>query len=156
VENDSEKLIALLERFEQEKGITELHHFCSEQLKNKGALKLTHRFGHITDMVAFGLSKDGNYLATGSWVGENYDEGGELMIWDVRTGRCVNNLDNVNGGVGWPEYPNCIQWSNDGKQLGLVINTNGFTFCRCLRRTGYFLRNRWLESSAAMLLATRR
>ncbi len=125
VEIDSEKLIALLEKIEQEKGITEIHHFCSEQLKNKGALKLTHRFGHITDMVAFGLSKDGNYLATGSWVGENYDEGGELMIWDVRSGRCVNNLDNVNGGVGWPEYPNCIQWSNDGNQLGLVINTNG-------------------------------
>ena len=125
VENDGEKLIALLEKIEQEKGITELHQFCSEQLKNRGALKLTHRFGHITDMVAFGLSKDGNYLATGSWVGENYDEGGELMIWDVRTGRCVNNLDRVNGGVGWPEYANCIQWSNDGKQLGLVINTNG-------------------------------
>ncbi len=130
-ETDAEPLIALLNALENRDGIGEIHHVCTENLlkinENRAQkfFKLTHRYGHFGEMVGFGASPDGRYFATGSWVGDDYDAGGELMIWDVQTGRCVNKMRNVDGGIGWPDYSGSVQWSPDGKMLGLVVNTNG-------------------------------
>ncbi len=130
-ERDAEPLIDLLNYKEKTEKTSDLHYLCSERLLalNKDLrtkfFKLTHRYGHFTDMVAFGASPDGHYFATGSWVGDDYDAGGELMIWDVKTGRCVNKMHSVEGGVGWPDYSGCIKWSPDGSKFALVVNTNG-------------------------------
>ncbi len=130
-ERDAEQLRNLLLKTEKEEGISELHKYCSQKLLEQSQsskfpfFKLKHRFGHLNEIVGYGLSKDAKYLATGSWVGDDYNAGGELMIWEVATGRCVNIMDAVDGGVGWPDYSGCLQWSPDGKLLGLAINTNG-------------------------------
>ncbi|MDB5284071.1 MAG: hypothetical protein JWO06_3146, partial [Bacteroidota bacterium] len=129
-EEHGEKLIALLSGFEKDKGLAQIHQLCTEKLLAAGSagtapLKLLHRFGHVSNMVSFGLSPDGRYLATGSWVTDDYDAGGELMIWEVATGRCINILPHVSGGVGWPDYGGCVKWSADSRWLGVVINTNG-------------------------------
>lgn len=46
------------------------------------------------------------------------------MVWEVTTGRCVNILSAIDGGVGWPDDPRGVQWSPDGRLLGLVYSTN--------------------------------
>ncbi len=128
---DIKTLIQVLNEKEKSDSSNELHHFCLAKLfeadKNNRVknIKLTHRYGHLGDMVAFGVSPDGQYLATGSWVGEDYDAGGELMIWEVATGHCVHKMEHVNGGIGWPDYGGCLQWSPDSRTLGIVVNTNG-------------------------------
>jgi WD40 repeat protein len=130
-ETDAQPLIQLLKLKEKTDGVNDLHYICSQKLLdlNKNLktrfFKLAHRYGHYTDMVAFGASPDGRYFATGSWVGDNYDAGGELMIWDTETGRCVSKMHSVEGGVGWPDYSGCIKWSPDGSKFALVVNTNG-------------------------------
>ncbi|MEU6721492.1 hypothetical protein ABZ897_59480 [Nonomuraea sp. NPDC046802] len=43
------------------------------------------------------LSPCGRYLAVGSAVGEEFDDGGVLQIWEVATGRCVNVIDRIPG-----------------------------------------------------------
>ncbi|MEY4903764.1 MAG: hypothetical protein RLZZ292_1579, partial [Bacteroidota bacterium] len=130
-ETDAEPLIALLKALENRDGISEIHHICTENLLKINAntrqkfFKLAHRYAHLGEMVGFAASPDGRYFASGSWVGDDYDAGGELMIWDVQTGRCVNKMHSVDGGIGWPDYSGCLQWSPDGKLLGLAVNTNG-------------------------------
>lgn len=130
-DNDAAPLIAFLNALEERAGVTDVHRLCTDKLlrlqskqARTTAFKLIHRYGHVGNIVSYGMSPDGRYLASGSWVGDDYEEGGELMIWDVKTGRCVNVIDNVEGGVGWPDYGNCIQWSPDGQLLGLAVNTN--------------------------------
>jgi WD40 repeat protein len=128
---DAQPLIELLNLKEKTDGVNELHYICSQKLLdlNKNLktrfFKLAHRYGHFTDMVAFGASPDGRFFATGSWVGDDYDAGGELMIWDTETGRCINKMHSVEGGIGWPDYSGCIKWSPDGSKFALSINTNG-------------------------------
>jgi WD40 repeat protein len=99
------------------------------------ARKLLHPYLHRTELVAMGLSPDGRYLATGSFVGENYEAGGDLLIWDLSTARVVNHFA-IEGGVGWPDYANCIQWSPDGKRLAIAFNTNGVAFLDPFALTG--------------------
>src|SRR5690606_34586274 len=113
-----------LEALELRSGVTELHRQVTERLKAHGAV-LKHRFGHEEPQVAWALSPDGRHVATGSWVGGDYERGGVLQIFEVETGRSVNVLDPIEGGVGWPDYPNCIQWSPQGDQLAMAHNTNG-------------------------------
>jgi Tol biopolymer transport system component len=95
--------------------------------KKKAGRQLLHPFHHRTELIAVGLSPDGRHLATGSFVGEDYDAGGDLLLWEVATGRVVNHF-RIAGGVGWPDYAGCIQWSPDGKRLALAANTNGIVF----------------------------
>lgn len=104
-------------------GPGELHRAISAKLIPDHG-RLLHRFGHQTPMIAHAISPDGKWLATGSFVGDNYADGGELMVWEVATGRCVNNVWQVEGGIAWPDYSDCMQWSPDGKLLGIAYNTN--------------------------------
>ncbi|QDG52347.1 hypothetical protein FIV42_16850 [Persicimonas caeni] len=120
---DLPELRARLERLAETDGVGELHHACTAAIRARGA-QLRPRFRHTEPFVAYALSPDGEHLAVGTWVGADYNAGGTLQIWEVATGRLVNVLDGVDGGVGWPGYANCIQWSPDGSRVGAAFSTN--------------------------------
>lgn len=103
-------------------GVTAAHRAATARVRPLAAL--VHAHGHDVEIGWADLSPDGRFLATGSWVGDDYDRGGVLQIWDVRAGRCVNLL-RVRGGVGWPDYGPCVQWRPDGRRVGLTFDTNG-------------------------------
>lgn len=122
--DDFLRLRDYLQKVEQQEGISAAHHFFTEKiLANKGILK--HDFAQVEELKSFGISPDGKYLAVGTWVGEDYDTGGTLQIWETATGKCVNMLKESYGGIGWPDYPDCIQWSPDSRHIGAAFNTNG-------------------------------
>lgn len=103
-------------------GVTAAHRAATARLRP--SMLLGHAHGHDVEVEWSDLSPDGRFLATGSWVGDDYERGGVLQIWDVRAGRCVNLL-RIRGGVGWPDYDGCIQWRPDGRRVGLAFDTNG-------------------------------
>lgn len=108
---------------EKANGLSELHTDAVRILQKQGA-RLVHSQGHLSEVVAFAISPNGRYLATGSWVGDDYERGGAILIWDIEMGRCVNVLDPIDGGVGWPEYPHCIYWTNDNEKIAVAFSTN--------------------------------
>lgn len=114
----------LLASLEKKRGVTKAHEAATAALRGRGAI-LRHPFAHAVELSALGLSPDGRYLATGSWVGDDYERGGAIAVWEVSQGRCVNVLDPIRGGVGWPDYRRMIQWSRDATRLGLGFDTNG-------------------------------
>lgn len=105
-------------------GITAAHENLVQKLIAQGAV-LRHGLTHETDLVSFGISNDGRFFASGGWVGDDYDRGGTLQIWDVAAGSIVNVVDPISGGCGWPDYPHLMQWSKDHSVIGMGINTNG-------------------------------
>lgn len=107
-----------------EGGVTEAHRLSTRRLRESGEARLLHPYGHDAEIVGHALSPDGRYLATGSWVGDDYDAGGVLQIWEVATGRCINTLTDIDGGVGWPDYTGTIQWSADSTRLAMAHCTN--------------------------------
>ncbi|MBO8191028.1 hypothetical protein ITI46_04850 [Streptomyces oryzae] len=109
---------------ERTHGVTEAHRFATDRIRALDGTRLQHPYGHITEIESYALSPCGRYLATGSWVGDDYHRGGALQIWEVPTGRCVNVLDHIQGGVGWPGHDDVIQWSADSTRVGLAYNTN--------------------------------
>ncbi|MEV4106304.1 WD40 repeat domain-containing protein [Nonomuraea sp. NPDC049695] len=121
--DDLPPLRAALARLEQVHGVTEAHWFATERIRELGAL-LRHPDGHPYGLTGHALSPCGRYLAVGSWCGDDYDHGGMLQIWELASARCVNVLDGIAGGVGWPYYARTIQWSADGRRIGLAHNTN--------------------------------
>jgi WD40 repeat protein/predicted DNA-binding WGR domain protein len=117
------KIRTALENLEERTGIEIVHHYFTERLLASGAW-LKHQFAHEEKMNSFAMSPNGEYLAVGTWVGDNYEEGGTVQIWELSTGRCVNLLKERYGGIGWPDYPYMLQWSTSGRYLGAGINTN--------------------------------
>lgn len=112
---------------ERASGVSDLHINTIRILQKRG-IRLVHAQGHISEIVAFAVSPNGKHFATGSWVGDDYERGGAIQIWDIEMGRCVNVLDPIEGGVGWPEYPKCLSWTLDGEKLGAAFNTNSIGF----------------------------
>lgn len=94
-------------------------------LMKAGRVTFQNNTPHETDLTGWNISPDGKYFATGSWCGDDYEAGGSLAVWEVATGRCVNQIDHVTGGVGWPDEAGVIQWSQDSRRLGLSFDTNG-------------------------------
>ncbi|MEU5023003.1 WD40 repeat domain-containing protein [Streptomyces milbemycinicus] len=123
-ERDLPPLRARLLKLERTHGVTEAHRFATDRIRGLGDTRLQHPYGHSTEITSFDLSPCGRYLATGSWVGDDYHRGGALQIWEVASGRCVNTLQRIEGGVGWPDYDDAIQWSADSTRVGLAYNTN--------------------------------
>jgi hypothetical protein len=104
-------------------GITEKHLRATAFLRKRGAL-LRQPDVHPARLNSHALSPDGRYLAVGSWCGDDYEAGGALQIWETATGRCVNVLNGVFGGIGWPGEGRCIQWAADGRRIAVEFNTN--------------------------------
>lgn len=122
--DDVVRLRGKLSAIEAKEGVTDAHRYFVERLVERGA-KMLNPFAHESQIVAWGRSPNGRYLAVGSWVGDNYDRGGTLVVWDITAARVVQIIDPVSGGVGWPDYPKQLQWSSDSERLGVGINTNG-------------------------------
>lgn len=123
-DRDLPPLRARLTEVEREEGVTEAHRLATRRLRDTGQATLRHPYGHDVEIVGHALSPDGRWLATGSWVGDDYDAGGVLQIWEVATGRCVNTVTGINGGIGWPDYERTVQWSADATRIALLHNTN--------------------------------
>ncbi|MEU8117865.1 BRCT domain-containing protein [Spirillospora sp. NPDC049024] len=121
---DVPPLRARLAELERAEGVTDAHRLATRRLIDAGAARLRHPYGHDTEIVAHAMSPDGRYLATGSWVGDDYDAGGVLQIWEVAAGRCVNTVRRIDGGIGWPGYARTIQWSADSSRVALAHSTN--------------------------------
>ncbi len=121
-DRDLPPLRAALYAHETAHGITVAHRAATARLRPHALLG--HAHGHDVEIGWSDLSPDGRFLATGSWIGDDYERGGVLQIWDVRAGRCVNML-RISGGVGWPDYDGCVQWRPDGRRIGLAFDTNG-------------------------------
>lgn len=117
------KIRSALESLEERTGVDRAHHYFTERLLASGAW-LRHQFAHEEKMNSFAMSPNGEYLAVGTWVGNNYEEDGTVQIWELSTGRCVNLLKERYGGIGWPDYPYMLQWSANSRYLGAGLNTN--------------------------------
>ncbi|MBN6056615.1 WD40 repeat domain-containing protein [Nonomuraea sp. RK-328] len=118
-ERDLPPLRDALMALERAHGVTEAHRDATERIKAYGAL-LRHPDTHRAEVPAHALSPCGRYLAVGSAVGEEFDDGGVLQIWEVATGRCVNVIDGIPGGVGWDTDRHMIQWSADASRVAVV------------------------------------
>ncbi|MCI5056947.1 MAG: WD40 repeat domain-containing protein, partial [Flavobacteriales bacterium] len=115
-----------LQKLEKKEGLSQAHYHFTESLlaskNNKGVLR--HDFAQVEEITSAAISNNGKYLVVGTWVGEDYQTDGSLQFWDMSTGKCVNMLKDHFGGIGWPDYPNMIQWENDDSFVGAAINTN--------------------------------
>ncbi|MEO3805269.1 WD40 repeat domain-containing protein [Nonomuraea sp. B1E8] len=120
---DTVTLRDALAELERVHGVTEAHRFATARIRAAGAW-LRHPDVHHGELNGYALSPCGRYLAVGSGTGENYDAGGVLQIFEVATGRCVNAIDGIAGGVGFPDYTRSLQWSADGTRIALEFNTN--------------------------------
>ncbi|MGP3968800.1 WD40 repeat domain-containing protein [Streptomyces sp. 6N223] len=124
-DRDLPALRACLTELERvEGGVTDAHRLATRRLLDTGTARLLHPYGHDVEIVGHALSPDGRYLATGSWTGDDYEAGGVLQVWEVATGRCVNTVTDIDGGVGWPDYARTIQWSADARRLAVAFCTN--------------------------------
>ncbi|TJZ44529.1 hypothetical protein FCH28_29765 [Streptomyces piniterrae] len=121
---DLPPLRARLAELERSEGVTDAHRLATRRLCDSGEARLLHPYGHEVEIVGHALSPDGRYLATGSWVGDDYDAGGVLQIWEVASGRCVNAVPGIIGGIGWPDYGRTMQWSADSTRLAMAYCTN--------------------------------
>lgn len=121
--HDLEPLRAALLALEENEGVTGAHRLATQRLRDRGAL-LRHPAGLRGEASSHALSPDGRYFAIGSWTGDD-GQRGTIQIWEVATARCVNVLDEIDGGVGWPERFRNLQWSDDGTLLMGELGTGG-------------------------------
>lgn len=130
-----DRLTRALRAHEESHGITRAHRVAADALRAADRARLERNTPHETALTAWAVSRDGRYLATGSWGGDDDADsesggGGQLAIWELHTGRCVNVVEGVPGGVGWPHHdvPGSLQWSPDDRRVGLIFDTNANGF----------------------------
>lgn len=132
-----EALRNLLWKQEALHGIHTAHKYVFQQIK--AHLHLVHPYGHDGPINGAKVSPDGQWLATTNWLkAKDYYpteetssqehwafEGGILQIWELKTGRVVNQFK-VKHGIGWAKYEgiDCIAWSPDSQEIALSYNTN--------------------------------
>ncbi|MCP2342507.1 WD40 repeat domain-containing protein [Actinomadura rupiterrae] len=107
-----------LRELERVHGVGEAHRRAVELVSARGAV-LRHPDVHRSGISAQALSPSGRYLAVGDFGGDDYEAGATLQIWEVATGRCVNVIDGIVGGIGWPGYGGTLQWSADETRLAV-------------------------------------
>ncbi|MGW1892264.1 hypothetical protein ACWCP6_18685 [Streptomyces sp. NPDC002004] len=117
---DLPPLRARLAAIERNHGLTPAHRLATDRIRMRGTM-FSRPHGHRSEITALALSPSGSHLATGDW-GEG--DNGTLQIWEVATGRCVNVLNYIDGGVGWHNTPATVQWSADGLHVGMAFRTN--------------------------------
>jgi len=96
-----------------------------KELLKEGRVTFRNNTPHQTELTGWNVSPNGRYFATGAWCGDDYDAGGSLAVWEVETGRCVNVVPTVRGGVGWPDERGILKWSSDSRRIGVAFDTNG-------------------------------
>ena len=121
-QRDLPPLRQALTDLETREGITPAHQLATTRLRELGA-RLRHPDVHQVELTCHALSPNGRYLAVGSWTGDDYERGGTIQLWELATGRCVNVLDGIRNGVGWPDYAANIQWSADSQTIASEFST---------------------------------
>ncbi|MDX3230826.1 hypothetical protein [Streptomyces sp. ME19-01-6] len=116
-ERDLPPLRSALAEWERVHGVTEAHRIATEHVRKRALLR--HPDVHRVGITAQALSPSGRYLAVGDFGGEDYEAGATLQIWEVPTGRCVNVIDRIVGGIGWPGYDEMLEWSADETRLAV-------------------------------------
>ncbi len=119
-ERDLPVLRDRLTTLEQDYGVTPAHRLATDGVRARGTT-LSHPAVHVSEITAVGLSPSGSHLATAEW---GAGRRGIVQIWEVATGRCVNALPWVDGGVGMWGTARAVQWSADGLHLGMAFRTN--------------------------------
>ncbi|MEU8787284.1 BRCT domain-containing protein [Streptomyces sp. NPDC048637] len=119
--SDLVALRARLLKLEREQGITEEHRAATREVRERPGALLRHPYSHQTEINDYALSPCGRYLATGTLPGG--DHSGTLQIWEMVTGRCVNDIG-IQGGIGRPGDERSIQWSADSRRIGLAYDTD--------------------------------
>ncbi|MEV0390328.1 hypothetical protein [Nonomuraea sp. NPDC050643] len=122
-ERDLVPLRTALAGLERRHGVGDAHRYATERIRERGVL-LRHPDVHQVEITAQRLSPSGRYLAVGDFGGDDYERGATLQIWEVTTGRCVNVIDWIEGGIGWPGYGEVIQWSADESRIALAYRSN--------------------------------
>lgn len=117
---DLPPLRARLTELEGEHGLTAAHRLATNMIRLRGTM-LSRPYGHRSKITALALSPSGSHLVSGDW-GEG--DSGTAQVWEVATGRCVNVLKRIDGGIGWGGYARTMQWSSDGLHLGMAFRTN--------------------------------
>lgn len=107
---------------ERAAGIGEAHRVASELIADRR--QLVHSAQHDQDLTALAVSRCGNYLATGATCSDDYEAGGDLVVWDLRTGAVVHAVTGIPGGVGWSWHQGQMCWAADGESIHLGFNTN--------------------------------
>lgn len=132
-----EVLRDLLGKQEALHGVHEAHKYVFQKIKTH--LQFIHPYGHDGPINGAKVSPDGRWLATSNWIkAKDYYstekeytkeewalEGGILQIWEIKTGKVVNQLK-VKYGIGWAkdEEIDCIAWSPNSQEVALSYNTN--------------------------------
>ncbi|MDF2709973.1 MAG: hypothetical protein K0R62_5625 [Nonomuraea muscovyensis] len=115
---DLPPLRAALQELERAHGVTQAHRLATERIRERGAL-LRHPDVHRVEITSQAISPSGRYLAVGDFGGDDYEAGATLQVWEVATGRCVNVIDGIVGGIGWPGYGGTIEWSAGETRLAV-------------------------------------
>lgn len=119
---DTVPLRRILKKIEASSGVQEIHFFCSTKILEQNK-RLIHSFGHRSKITTSALDSNQKWLATAGSV-VNYEDGGELMIWEQETNRCVNILMGIQGGVGFPDWNECMCWNPQKELIGMAFSTN--------------------------------
>ncbi|MEU9117740.1 hypothetical protein AB0D04_39930 [Streptomyces sp. NPDC048483] len=117
-QRDLPPLREALAELERVHGVTEAHRITTGHVRKRALLR--HPDVHRVEITAQALSPSGRYLAVGDFGGDDYEAGATLQIWEVSTGRCVNVIDGIVGGIGWPGYDEVLEWSADETRLAVV------------------------------------
>lgn len=107
---------------EKAEGVGEAHRIASELLADRR--QLVHSAQHDERLTALAVSPCGNYLATGATCSDDYEAGGDLVVWDLRTGAVVHVVTGIPGGVGWSWHQGQMCWAADSEAIVLGFNTN--------------------------------
>lgn len=122
---DLAPLVRALHDLEREQGVTELHRAFSAAVVPAARPKVSHVHVHRNRPSSVALSPCGRYLATGSEAPSGrYDDGGEIAIWELASGRVLEAIYGVEFGVGWGDVEGCITWSQDGETIAASFATN--------------------------------
>ena len=117
---------------EKSAGVGEAHRIASELIADRR--RLVHSEQHDEQLNALAVSRCGNYLATGASCSEDYEAGGDLVIWDLHTGAVVHAVTGIPGGVGWSWHLGQMCWAADSERSisgSIPIRLGG---SRCLAR----------------------
>ena len=119
------QIVSSLHALERDEGINDLHRAFSEAILSQSRPRLVHSRAHRNRFSCVALSPCGRYVATGSEAPtDHYDEGGEISVWEIQSGRVLSAIYYIDFGVGWSDVEGCLQWSRDGQLLAAAFATN--------------------------------
>lgn len=121
-ELDGQVLRDALLKSEARHGVSEAHRAISEHVREH--LILRHNFAHEAQIDGHALSPSGRWLVTVNGMGNELEHGANLQVWEVESGRVVNQLRVLQGVRNQKRYP-AIVWSPNNMELALIHADTG-------------------------------